>query len=109
MEGRPVHCSACGRELDPNFESIVYFTWGRGLDGRTGPVLALCPTTSEQLDAGATSPCVAAALKLFRAADISPVPATYAEWLESFLRQSAEGPEKLSLRLLLAGRQPKPS
>jgi hypothetical protein len=107
MEGSPIHCSACGKTLDPNLQSVVYFAWGQlGAEG-LGPVLALCATTSEQLESGRSSPCVSSALKLFRAANVNPVPATYAIWLESCLRISAGSEEKTQPNLLLARRQPK--
>jgi hypothetical protein len=107
MEGRPVRCSACGKTLDPNFQSIVYFAWGQNAAEGLGPVLALCTTTSEQLESGRSSPCVGSALKLFRAANVNPVPATYATWLESRLRSSTDFEEKTPPNLLLARRQPK--
>jgi hypothetical protein len=92
--------------MDPNLESIVYFAWGKSLAGGQRPVLALCPTTPEQMDSGTSSPCVASALKLFRTANITPVPATYVQWLESFLPAS-DLKEKADFDLLLARREPK--
>jgi hypothetical protein len=107
MEGRPIHCSACGNRLDPNLQTVVYFAWGENAAEGMGPVLALCATTPEQLESGRSSPCVASALKLFQAANVKPVPATYAVWLESCLRASADSEEEVPVNLLLANRQPK--
>ena len=90
MQTRPLVCNACNKSLDPNTQTVIYLGWGTRLDGSPGPeiVLALCATTLEQLGCGTNSPCVATALRLLTAAKITPVPATYDNWLASALPQT---------------------
>ncbi|MEW5979616.1 MAG: hypothetical protein AB1898_27780 [Acidobacteriota bacterium] len=86
MDLKVIRCAACAKELNPALETVVFLTWGTGLLGRADPVLPLCPTTDRQLAGGSTSPCVAAAVKLFRNARVEPVVASYADWVESIQR-----------------------
>ena len=89
MQARPLVCNACNKTLDPTIQTVVYLGWGARLDSSPGPeiVLALCPTTVEQLHSGTNSPCVATAMMLLTVAKIAPVPATYDDWLASYLRR----------------------
>ncbi|MEW5980495.1 MAG: hypothetical protein AB1898_32310 [Acidobacteriota bacterium] len=100
MESRNIRCGACRRDLNPNQESIVFLTWGTGLCGNQNPVLALCSTTEHELETGGASPCVAAALKLFRNAQVRPVVASYAGWLDS-VQRTPEGQTSVGFLPLL--------
>ena len=99
MKPRPLICSACNKRLDPNMQTIVYFGWGTRRDGKLGPamVLALCSTSQEQLDAKLVSPCVTTAVKVLSAANITPTPVTYHDWLDASVPRSVEAREDLPL------------
>lgn len=89
MEKRKtVQCSACGRRLDPNSESVIYIgqTPPRDRESHPGPVFAVCGSSREQSEAGTVNPCVAATFKVLRALRISPIPSNYQDWLNSTSR-----------------------
>ncbi len=104
MRPATLSCSACQKELDPNLQSVVYLGSETSGFGNRGPaiVLVLCPTTAEQLSEGMSSPCVATAAKLFAAANITPVPCTYEQWLSSLSLPQITDPKERNLAALIS-------
>ena len=69
------------------------------LDGKPGPqiVFPLCLLAEELTETAGGSPCVSAAVKLMAAANVSPIPATYDDWVDSSLPQILDTEEDTPL------------